>query len=353
MDLELRKFNYPEEFNSYLELFNDAFPEVGGGSKQRFEWLLHGYPTQGPKSYEYAAYIGNEMVGFYAAVPYQYKIGGKAAPVGMVCGVMTSSKHRGKGIFTKLGHYSTEAMGEYVPFLTGYPIRSAVIPGHLKVGWKIAFELPLYARVIKSNSFLASKGLKGLSFVLNPFLGIYNSIRNLHVNKEYLIEIFDSVNNLPFGLIWDSFICAWNAQVENHLVKDEAFMKWRYTRPGNTYHFIVVKERGNIVSFAAMRFVEKLGVPTLCIMDMMTTDTKSLHFLHRSVFDLAKNGKAEIILTMMSKKSAKDCRLTSNAFIKTNNVFKLIVKNLTHEFSDSELLSENSWHLMWVDSDDL
>ena len=353
MDLELRKFQYPEEFESYLELFNDAFPEVGGGSQARFEWLLHSYPTQSQKSYEYAAYIGDEMVGFYAAVPYRYEIAGIETPVGMVCGVMTSSKHRGKGIFTKLGRYSTEAMGEYVPFLTGYPIRSAVIPGHLKVGWKIAYEMPLYARVIRSDSFLASKGLRTLKYALNPCIGIYNFCRNLKPKRKYTVETFDSVDALPFDENWERFIGTWNGQVRNHLVKDEMFMKWRYTRPDNTYHFIVIKDGSRIVSFAALRKVEKLGVPTLCIMDMMSVDRKSLATLHRAIYDMAKRQKAEIILTMMSRKSSKDYRLIGNGFIRTNNIFKLIIKNLTEKFSDQILLDEDNWHLMWVDSDDL
>lgn len=353
MELELRQFKYPEEFESYLELFNDAFPEVGGGSRQRFDWLLHGYPTDGEKSYEYAAYIGNEMVGFYAAVPYEYVIGEEKTPVGMTCGVMTSSKYRGKGIFTKLGRYSTNAMSKYVPFLTGYPIRAAVIPGHLKVGWKIAFELPLFVKVLKSDSFMASKGKVWMKYIINPIVKIYNGINNIHANRKYTTEIFDNVNEIPVGESWDEFINTWNHTVRNHLIKDDRFMKWRYSRPGNTYHFIFLKSKGRIVSFAALRFVEKLGVPTLCIMDMMSIDNKSLSTLHYSIYELAKQGNAELILCMMSKKSAKEYNLVSNGFIKSNNIFKLIIKNLTNEFSDEELLPEKNWHLMWVDSDDL
>ena len=52
------------------------------------------------------------MVGYYAAIPYKYNIGETQTDVGMVCDVMTSTKQRGKGIFTKIGRYATEDLAK-------------------------------------------------------------------------------------------------------------------------------------------------------------------------------------------------------------------------------------------------
>ena len=160
MEITCIKFDYKERLDEQRKLFVDCFPENLGTAvigKEHYMWKFQSFPTDSKKSYEYIATDEKDnMVGYYAAIPYNYDIEGKVYPVAMVCDVMTSSKCRGAGIFTKLGRYSTDEYAkEGLAFSTGYPIRKAVIPGHMKVGWKIAFELPLYMHFISTSSLLA------------------------------------------------------------------------------------------------------------------------------------------------------------------------------------------------------
>jgi len=54
------------------------------------------------------------------------------------------------------GRYATEIMAdEGVSFVTGYPIRPSVLPGHIKVGWKVAFDLPVYFKLLDPATLLA------------------------------------------------------------------------------------------------------------------------------------------------------------------------------------------------------
>ena len=159
MELSFTHFKHTENLAQQRDLFKDCFPETNGEVIQEeihYRWKFHSFPNA-VQSYEYACYSDSEMVGYYAAIPYRYKIGEKETPIGMVCDVMTSSKHRGKGIFTKMGAYSTNELASKIPFTMGYPIRKEVIPGHLKVGWKIPFSLPLYMKFIRLNTILNSK----------------------------------------------------------------------------------------------------------------------------------------------------------------------------------------------------
>ena len=351
MMLSFNNFDRKSELNDYNSLFCNAFPEVEETTEKGYNWQFHNYPDAVKCSYEYGAYIDKQLVGYYAAIPYKYKIGEEETNVGMVCGVMTHSDHRGKGIFTKLGSYATNDLSSFVPFTTGYPIRKAVIPGHLKIGWKIAFELPLYIKVLKSNSFLRERKLYPFSLIINPFLSLYNTLTSLNSQKDYTIEICDSLNSVE-GV--EIFVAEWGNTVKNRLEKTKEFLNWRYARPNATYKFFIARKNNKLVSFAACREIERMGVPSLCIIDLMCVgDRKSLDVLFSSLVKYSKKANIEMIMTMMSKTSALQYRLLRNGFIKTPYNFKLIIKNLTNKFQDGILFDENRWHLMWVDSDDL
>lgn len=355
MDLNCREFDYTKNLNEQRKLFHDAFPEVKDSSTQDYLWLLQSFPNEKDHSFEYAAYINNEMVGYYAAIPYSYKIQNATSEVGMVCGVMTSSKHRGKGIFTKLGEYSTNSLAAHVPFTTGYPIRKEVIPGHLKVGWKIAFELPLYIKFLKSNSLLEQKAirLKFLSPLLNLGFTIYNNVLTSGIkNREYQYKIYDKINDISN---YDNFINNWIQTVPNALIKNSEFARWRYGAPNKSYKFIVITKNEEICGFCSYTHTIKEGVPSYCILDISVLEGyfDCVNLIYSAIYSEAKKNNIEAIMLMMSKLSAKKYKLIRNGFLKSPFKFHLIIKNLTNQFKDKDLFEEKNWHLMWVDSDDL
>lgn len=348
-------FEYTLNLKQQRELFKDCFPETNGETIQEsahYIWKFHSFPNE-VLSWEYACYSDSEMVGYYAAIPYQYKIGEKVVSVGMVCDVMTSSKHRGKGIFTRMGTYSTKELSYQVPFTIGYPIRKEVIPGHLKVGWKIPFSMPLYMKFICLDSLLKSKRIGFFTPVANVMISFYNWILKTKLNKKYSFELSTNISEVNG---YDSFAKEWSESIPNALIKDLSFAKWRYGAPARTYQFLSINNQvGKMIGFVSFRKIIKESVPSFGILDyMVLPDYKDAHGLINKVLtDCAKKAKVEAIMTMMSKTSASDYQLFNNGFFKSPYVFQLIIKNLTNEFNDEHLFNENNWHLMWVDSDDL
>ena len=346
MDLKLEHFDFVRDLEKQRELFADAFSEVQNKSVELYNWQFHQFPNILNRSFEFCSFIEDEMVGYYAAIPYQYKIIDTITDVGMVCGVMTSSKHRGKGIFTKMGKYSTEELASSVPFTTGYPIRKSVIPGHLKVGWKIAFELPLYMKFIRSNSLLKTKGIKLLSLIVNPLLSVFNYFRKTQSKLKYEADFYSEIGNI---IGYDHFASQWSKSVPNALLKDLSFAKWRYGCPGKKYSFLVIKNNNQIVGLASYCSIIKEGVPSYCLLDLMVLpDCKQ----QRENIIEELDG-VEVIMFMMSKHSAKQYKIVENGFLKSPYKFYFIIKNLTNKYTDEVLLKEENWHLMWVDSDDL
>jgi hypothetical protein len=355
MELQFEHFDYQRNLGEQRDLFKDCFPETSAEAiqgKGHYLWKFHQFPGT-ENSWEYAGYYNKEMVGYYAALPYRYKINGKETSVGMVCDVMTSSKYRGKGIFTKMGNYSTNELSAYVPFTMGYPIRKEVIPGHLKVGWKIPFQMPLYMRFLRLNVLFQSKKIGFLAFLGNWTISGYNFLRKTKINSSYsyyIVNTIDEVRN------YEEFTEKWNRSVSNALIKDLAFARWRYSAPDRKYHFLAVENaQQQLIAFVAFRKIMKESIPAYGIIDyQVLPEYADCHgLINQALKEKAKQDDVEAIITMMSKHSAKMYELIENGFIKSPFAFSLIIKNLTNEFSEAELFEEKNWHLMWVDSDDL
>jgi hypothetical protein len=354
MELVFNHFNYHNNLAEQRELFNDCFPETKGDkiqSVEHYSWKFHSFPNN-IHSWEYAVYFGDTIVGYYAAIPYRYKIGERETNVAMVCDVMTSPKHRGKGIFTKLGNFATSDLSNSVPFSTGYPIRKEVIPGHLKVGWKVAIPLPLYIKFLSADSFLKDRKIGFLRFIFNPLLAIYNFSHKTGIIKKYSCFITDDICNIQG---YNEFIAKWSTGIRNCLIKDFEFAKWRYSAPNRFYKFIAIIHEDNLVGFVSFRKTLRQGVPSYGILDYMVLQGyNDCHGLINKILkEEALKDEVECILCMMSKCSASYYKLSKNGFLKSPYKFQLIIKNLTNKFSDEELFNESNWHLMWVDSDDL
>ena len=83
---------------------------------------------------------GNYFAGYYAAIPYRYSIAGEQHDAGMVCDVMTDPAQQGKGIFTKLGAYSTDDLKKkglaFTTELTTVPVLGQAL-------WRVTPDLAI------------------------------------------------------------------------------------------------------------------------------------------------------------------------------------------------------------------
>lgn len=359
MDIVYKNFPYLEEHAQQRTLFSAAFPENIGTSIEtgaHYTWKFHSFPAN-PHSYEYGAYADKELVGYYAAIPYSYRINGQLTNCGMVCDVMTHPKMQGKGIFTGIGRY---AMGDLqdkgIDFTSGYPIRPEVIPGHLKVGWKIVFNLPMYIKLLRSDAVLRSKKIGfaaplvnlGLS-ISDPFLKILNKKNRGYTCTVMSRDVFLEMEG------YDTFFEKWKTQQQNVLIKTKGFLRWRTGAPQTEYQFIVIKKNDVIAAVSITRFVVLKGIPSVAILDLMVLneELESLGHLHEALMGIASNHKAEAVITMMSRGWAEKYKLSRMGFLKSPFEFSLIIKKLNPDMDDAVLFDETKWHLMWVDSDDL
>jgi len=360
MSLHFEKFDAGKDLIKQRKLFIECFPETLGTPVEtvnHYQWKFHS-KDQKECSVEYGAYLDNDLVGYYAAIPYHYKFKEEHFKAAMVCDVMTGIKARGKGVFTKLGVYSTNQFKEQgFDFSTGYPIRKEVIPGHIKAGWEILFKLPLYGRFLRFDSFLSKRKLKFLTTFANIILFGWSYLISVffHKTKRTLnCKSFNSDKLLEIEGLND-FYEKWGKEIPISLVKNREFLLWRLGAPQKKYKIITLNENNNLVGVLIARETEKEGVPCIGILDISILQgyEKYSHYLVNKVIDEMKDSKAELLLMMMSKIMFKRYQLFKASFLKTPYTFYLIIKLLNEKINTSALKQEANWHVMWIDSDDL
>lgn len=359
MDIKFKEFDYKTSLNQQRKLFIECFPENIGTPVERndhYHWKFCSGPSK-TTSFEYIACINNDIVGYYAAIPYKYSINGKSFTAGMVCDVMTGVTARGKGVFTKLGNYSiNEFSKNNIDFTTGYPIRPEVIPGHKKVGWEFPFELPMYGKFISFKSFSKSRKFSNLAFIVNFFLAVWNRLISLftYKNADINIEIYNQLEIESISGL-EEFFTTLNKEIPIYLQKDSSFLKWRLGAPEKEYSIIALRDNTKIIAYSIARLAEKENVPCLGILDFVTLKgfEKYSSMLLQENEKLAYNLKAELILMMISKGWAKRFRFFKNGYLRTPYKFSFIINKLNQALNSRDLYNEKNWHLMWIDSDDL
>lgn len=364
-DIKLEKLKYPEDLAEQRKLFVECFPETEGSpvvSEEHYKWKFKSFPTKGKEtSFEYVARLDDEIIGYYAAIPYEYIIQNKSYSVGMVCDVMTGVKARGKGVFTKLGIYSTDKFKEEgLAFSTGYPIRPEVIPGHKKAGWEFPFKIPMYGKFIKLDTFLQTRNKIFLKPVANFILYTYNGFMNLFSKEKdktplsaehYTSLQVDDINGL------DEFFSEWINENIIALHKNKQFLKWRLGAPEKLYHIIILRSKSDnkIIGYTIFREVKKEEVPCIGVLDfyILNQYKKCSHILIKEIEKIAKTYNAELILMMMMKRKAKEYKIRFSGFLKTPFPFSFIIKQFDKSIDPVFLKNEKNWNLMWIDSDDL
>lgn len=361
MEASYREFDPERDGEAERELFRLSFPETVGTAMDtpaHHVWKFEAFPDA-VHSYQYVAAKDRGLVGYYAAIPYTYLINGKHYRCGMVCDVMTHPESRGQGIFTRIGHFATGAMKEEgLAFTTGYPIRPEVIPGHVKVGWKIVVRLPMYLRLIGSRSFLPAP-LRPFAYILNPMVNLAQCWSWL-MPRGYSVETLSRAEFLERhaeGVAgeFNSFLEHWIAGQPNALLKSIPFLAWRTGAPGTDYRFLLLRCAGELVGMAIARPTVLKGVETLATIDFMVLSThlRGCRALHLELRRLARSLGKDAVACMLSARWAKAYRFFGSAYLRSPAVFSLIVKKLDDSLADAAIYDGDRWHLCWLDSDDL
>lgn len=352
----LKEFRAEESLAKQRILFEECFPETVGKVKAtegHYHWKFHSKP--GPvTSVEYEAVIDNELVGYYAAIPYEYSSRVGNQTIAMVCDVMTGVAARGKGVFTKLGIHSTNAMGNHgYDIALGYPIRPEVIPGHIKAGWQIMFDLPLVGRFLRLDTFLSQKKLSFLSPIANSVEYLATTLRSFFVYTSKSNVTFHECTDDIMQQLAEYYRRA-GSRYDFSLLKNADFLKWRLGAPEQTYTICIARKNDQIVGCAVLKKFDREGMSCVGILDLeMELDALMPKNMVYEITRWARKSGADLILTMISSSLSSKYGLFKDFFVRTPFTFKLIAKPLSNNKEAHLIIKEATSHLMWIDSDDL
>ena len=359
MSIEQRRLVPAASASEYQHLFRDCFPETAGTSMETREHYLWKYGPDGKSApaFEFGAYDDARLVGYYAALPLSYHVSGSPHVAGLVCDVMTDPGLRGKGIFTMQGRYATEAMAkEGVAFVTGFPIRPSVLPGHFKVGWKVAFDLSVYFKLLDPTTLLAPRGLRSLGPVLRPLCTMYQSLARGRsprdgggVCRQYTPEEFFALPE------YQSFQKTWSAQYDICLVRTPDFFRWRLSAPQASYRIMALYHGRELTGMAVVRnsTINHLDVTALVDLMILPERASAAGALHRELETYARQSRTGGVVIMATRPDAARWRLYRFGFLKSPIKFKLILKWLSQAPEPANFWQPRAWHLSWADTDNL
>lgn len=299
-----------------------------------------------------------DVVGHYAVCPANILVNSDLKKGSIVVDVMTHPEYRFQGMFAKIGRYSLDESGkEEIDFSYGFPIRKTVMPGHLKVGWKIAFKLPVYIYPISFAQIIEKFiPVKAVAAVLGliPQL-IYRGIERIRTirSAKYIIKESDYFEDTPE---LEEFIDKTRLQHKIMQLRDYSFLNWRYN--ANRYReykiFCIYGAEGDMLGYIVLRRTDIYGLDCITIIDIqaLQLNNKIINVLLRCAHKYARECNAALVGCMINQSRYKR-RMLANLYIKSPYIFKFIVhRNRDIDYED-DILTNTNWHITWADTDDL
>ena len=137
-----------EMIETFAKSYSLSFPEHKLKQSSLVAFLNRKFlKLENTNTHNIAALVTDEgiVASGYGIIRNRYVWKNEAVDVGLVCDVFTNANFRKMGLFKKVSLLAIkrEELTD-TNFLIGFPIRDEVMPGHISVGWKYIFDMPLW-----------------------------------------------------------------------------------------------------------------------------------------------------------------------------------------------------------------
>jgi len=257
-----------------LALVRAVFPGEDVGDPRFLSWLYDLNP-RGP-AVEFMAKSGDLVKGHIAVLPQRYKVGQDEVSGGVVVNAITHPNFRGRGIFMVLHEelfQSPSAKG--ITFSFGFANLNSEKGCFRHLGYQVIGRLPFWILPFKLPRILAAQpSRKGAAWraaahAAQPLLSLWSAARRPRGPASIAIE-----NVAEFGPEFDDLWPAASASGENILVRDRAFLDWRFIRsPTRRYDVFAARKNGRLVGYLVGRTTVIEGLTWGMVMDLISEDT--------------------------------------------------------------------------------
>ena len=262
----------PEGLSALAEII---FPGEDVSDPRFVCWMYEQNPSG--RALEYVTLNKGLVSGHIAALPLRYQLGSRTALGSVAVNAITHPDYRGKGVFiilTDLLNKRSASVG--IEFSFGFANLNSekACLRHLsyrELGrfplWILPFRLPpiMAAReskrgiIWRAAARLAQPGARAWSAILRP-----------HLHKGTTVERLTKIGP-EFDALWESAKGAYG----NIVVRDRAFLDWRFVRPPTRrYEILAARKDGRLLGYLVSTTTTVQGLKWAMIMDMFVADSR-------------------------------------------------------------------------------
>ncbi len=346
MSFEFRPLSLPEDEETLQELLWLGFPELRDAATGTIEHTRWKFGASDGLSL--LGFDGTRPVAFYGVLPRHYEVRGERHVLGLVVDVLSHPEVRRRGLFVATGRAAMERLEDSaVESVIGFPIRDDVMPGHLKVGWRAGFKLPVY---------VLPTGWTG-----RPAPGAPRWLRAFDVAAAaYRIASRPLRRRPPGNATWlpaaefathpvVQALCAPTPGADR-LTRAPEFWRWRLSRPGAEYRCLVV-EAGGSSAYAVVRALDLRRIPSLAVLDFAASGRAARDLALASMLDQARLDRLSTIAVCANRSNARSLSLGRSGFLRSPQQFTLIHRATSPDGLDERFREESAWRMSWLDSD--
>jgi hypothetical protein len=236
----------PARRADYVRLLRDT-RDGGGLSSEEFDWWFEGNPT--PPRLMAVAEIDGGVVGVASHTPYRMCLGGRERLATASVHAGTDPVARGKGIFRGL-EVRNEEEGRRAGIVASFafPGKSTENLFLGPLGWSEIGRLRMWVRVLRP----VAAARRALGRAPGP-----GRRRRRDVGGIRKIDRFDEVTDRAYELAAPTY--------GNHVIRDAAFMNWRYADSPWGYRAFGIGDR----AFAIVREKTQRSTPIAVVADLV------------------------------------------------------------------------------------
>lgn len=327
-----------------VEIYNQAY----------WDWQYKQLPTG--KSYVYAAWDGNKIIGYYHIPVYRCMVNGQEQLIGNIQDVAVNPNYRGGGLFRKLAEFANEDIDKTeVDLIYTFPNDKSIRTFLKYNSFGLVTSVPTYLRPVNSGEILRSKlNLLGLEKLIG--FCVDGAINLISKNIKLPNAQIEKINEITTEV--ETVFREYASSFPIHLVRDKEWLDWRYLRSvRGKHHILGVRENGELTAILVLKVDEMLGNPALLIMDLAYLEGKenALLFLLNGVRKNPELTGFRFNLLFVSAIAPILPDLSNIGFVKIPEKVNPRILNLlarsTGKLSEEPLLQKNNWLLTLGDWD--
>ena len=270
----------PEHFDALFARIQAIMKEVGAHDAASFDkswwrWQYRDLPTRDARVY--GVLRGEEVLAYYHVPIHKGQVGGERRRFGMVQGVAVSPKLRGRGVFRTLAEFATEDLARSdVDLLYTFPNGRSIRTFIKYNGYAAVKTLRPYVLPVRSAQVLEAKLRLGrMGRILGAAVDGVFRLPSMSLERGAALTLHDGID--------DEIAEAYAAQQPGlgmALVRDRAYLTWRFVDRPNSRHLIFsLRSGGETRAAAIFKRDELFGVPALILMDYACPSGGERHVL--------------------------------------------------------------------------